>query len=491
MLLNAKQILSIVGGTYLVEPMDACALATGLQWDSREVSLGDVYVAMPGERVDGHSFVDAAIRAGALVVLVMQPVSEQTKHLAREFGAAVIEVANTQSAITDLASAWRTMLSGKVIALTGSSGKTTTKNLIRQVLSARYKVVATKANQNNELGVPKTILNANADTDYLVVEMGMRGLKQIAELSSFVHQDMGLIVNVGESHIELLGGRDNIARAKAEIFEALPTGVGVAFVNEADDYAQFVIDHARLYERGVRVVYFGGVFAEGETPVEPQEHEACARVWAEEAGLDEQGQAHFVLRARGFGFDEQRQTCRLHLRGMHNVSNACAAAAVACVCGMTLDAIAEALELAEPEAGRQEFLHARAGYTVINDAYNANPESMRASLTMFSSLAVAGRRIAVLGDMGELGDYALACHQGIGSFAAGLNLDLLIFVGELSRASYDAAREAGMPEHKLMYAHSISEVFETLDIYLEPSDTVLVKASHFMELNRVVEGLLV
>ena len=119
MLLNAKQILSIVGGTYLVEPMDACALATGLQWDSREVSLGDVYVAMPGERVDGHSFVDAAIRAGALVVLVMQPVSEQTKHLAREFGAAVIEVANTQSAITDLASAWRTMLSGKVRVRTG------------------------------------------------------------------------------------------------------------------------------------------------------------------------------------------------------------------------------------------------------------------------------------------------------------------------------------------------------------------------------------
>ena len=214
MLLNAKQILSIVGGTYLVEPMDACALATGLQWDSREVSLGDVYVAMPGERVDGHSFVDAAIRAGALVVLVMQPVSEQTKHLAREFGAAVIEVANTQSAITDLASAWRTMLSGKVIALTGSSGKTTTKNLIRQVLSARYKVVATKANQNNELGVPKTILNANADTDYLVVEMGMRGLKQIAELSSFVHKTWGLLLMWAKVTLSCLVGATTLPARK-------------------------------------------------------------------------------------------------------------------------------------------------------------------------------------------------------------------------------------------------------------------------------------
>lgn len=490
MLLNSKQIIESTGGSYLVEPMDASELACGLTWDSREVEPGFVYVALPGARVDGHSFVDDSIVAGARIVLVMQPISQKTAALAKEFGAAVIEVANTTSAITDIARVWRKHLNAKVIALTGSSGKTTTKNLIANVLAAKYKVVATKANQNNELGVPKTLINANPDTEYVVVEIGMRGMHQIESLSNFVCQDMGLIVNVGESHIELLGGRENIARAKAEILEALPAGTGCAFINEADDYAEFVSELAQLEERNIERIYFGSVLDGSNGPENKSFAQNCKHVWAQDVCLDEQGQPEFLLCASGFEQQSGQVKCHLNLRGIHNASNATAAAAVGLKCNMTLDEIAKALCSAQPESGRQEFLHARGGFTVINDAYNANPESMRASLLMFDALKVHGRRVAVLGDMGELGDYALPCHQGIGRFAAALHLDLLICVGKLANAYFEAARDAGMPEDKLMYVQTTSEVLGILDTYLEPNDAVLVKASHFMKLDRVVEGLL-
>ena len=185
MLLNAKQIAQITGATCIVKPLGSKELARALTWDSREVAADDLYVALPGQRVDGHDFVDAAFRAGASLALVMKTPSAQTRALATELGTGILEVPDTAAAITQLADAWRAKLSGHVIGLTGSSGKTTTKNLIRDVLSAQFSVVATKANQNNELGVPKTILSAEVDTDYVVVEMGMRGAGQIQSLCSF------------------------------------------------------------------------------------------------------------------------------------------------------------------------------------------------------------------------------------------------------------------------------------------------------------------
>ena len=424
MLLNARQIAQATNATFVVEPLGSREVVNGLVWDSREVGEGNIYVALPGERVDGHDFVDAALRAGAAAALVMQTPAEQTCALARELGAGILQVADTTAAITDLAAAWRTMLSGTVIGLTGSSGKTTTKNLVRDVLSAQYSVVATKANQNNELGVPKTLLNADATTDYVVVEMGMRGLNQIRPLCDFVKPHMGLIVNVGESHIELLGGRENIARAKGELFEALPDNSGVAFVNGSCDYAEFMCEHAQLRSRNVREVRFGLSTAP----------EGGAAVWAEDVHLDQQGRPCFTLCAQGFEQLEcgaGKAQVSLNLRGLHNVSNATAAAAVGLQCGMMLETVASALAAAEPEAGRQQVVQASAGYTVVDDAYNANPESMRASLLTFSAMETPGRHIAVLGDMGELGSYSQACHEGIGALIPALNVEYLICLGEV------------------------------------------------------------
>ena len=496
MRLNAKQIAAYTGGTFAVEPLDPRALLTGITWDSRDVRPGDLYVALPGERADGHDFVAAALSAGALGALVMQPVAEDVRALARELGAAVIDVPDTAGAVTDLAREWRAHLQGRVVALTGSTGKTTTKNLVRDVLASAHSVVATVGNQNNELGVPKTLLSAEPETEAVVVEMGMRGAGQIAELCSFVRPDWGLVVNVGESHIELLGSRENIARAKAELLRELPEGAGLAFVNAADDFAGFVRAEARLDARCVPCVLFDGspdaaarrVAADAADMVRPA-------VWAEQVELDEQGRPRFVLHAVGFGGSDaaaphgEQASCSLNLRGLHNVGNACAAAAVGRAFGMPLAAVAEALAHAEPEAGRQEVLAARGGFTVVNDAYNANPDSMRASLTTFCALEVPGRRVAVLGDMGELGDFARACHAGIGELAGTLPLDRLVCVGELAAHIADAAEAAGMDAARIVRAATVSDVLGEMDTYLEPGDAVLVKASHFMGLERVVEGL--
>lgn len=494
MRLNAKQIAACTGGQFVVEPVDACALLCGLTWDSRDVKPHDIYVALPGERVDGHTYVAAALRSGALAALVMQPLDEPTLVLARELGAAIIEVPDTAGAVTDLAREWRGHLKGRVIALTGSTGKTTTKNLVRDVLASGLTVVATAGNQNNELGVPKTLLNAEADTQAVVVEMGMRGAGQLAELCDFVRPDWGLAVNVGESHIELLGSRDNIACAKAELLCALPEGTGCAFVNADDDYATFVREHARLDARRVKTVLFdGSAQADARRAAAVAAGDASAAVWAEQIQLDEQGRPRFELHATGFAdgtaTDVQVATCSLNLRGLHNVSNACAAAAVGLACGLTLTGIAAALAQAEPEAGRQEVLQARGGFTVVNDAYNANPDSMRASLHTFCALDVPGRHVAVLGDMGELGDYAVACHEGVGQLAATLPLDRLVCVGELATHIADAAEAGGFDAARIVRAATLSEVLGDLDTCLEAGDAVLVKASHFMGLERVVEGL--
>lgn len=482
MRLNSKQIAEFTGATVIVEALDPSHLACGITWDSRDVEEDFVYVALPGERVDGHSFIDEALRKGAHVVLSMQRVSENTQILAQEMGAALLEVSSTFSAITDLARAWRSFIKGEVVALSGSTGKTTTKNILRDVLSTTYRVVATKGNQNNELGVPKTLLDANPETEFVVVEMGMRGAGQLAELCAFVRPDIALITNTGECHIELLGSREAIARAKAEAVEALPNGTGLAVLNYVDDNTLLICETAQTAKRGIQVVYF-----DGSGTFRAQTNEGVPCVWASDITLDEAGCPHFKLHFPG---EPAALECELGLRGLHNVHNACAAAALAHRCGVPFEQIAVGLRSSVPEVGRQEILAGKGDVLVINDAYNANPDSMRASLAMFSTLDVKHKRYAVLGDMGELGDFAQACHEGVGQFAATQKLDMLICVGELSRFIAQGAREAGFPADRIIAVDSRGEALNELEMRLEAGDAVLVKASHSMELERIVRGLL-
>ncbi len=474
MRINTKQIIDWCGASCVVEPLDASHLAISITWDSREVLPDSLYVAFLGERVNGHDFVRDALLAGACIVLVMEPLPDPVLRLAREMGAAVLEVADTHNAVVDLATQWRKRLHARVIALTGSTGKTTTKNLIRDVLATKYNTVATKANQNNELGVPNTILSANPETEYIVVEMGMRGLRQIEALCSYVEPDAALITNVGTSHMELLGSQENIARAKGEIVAALPQATGRAFLNAHDEWSAFIVKETQALERDVSIAYY-----DGSGDADP-----LSIVWATDIVLDGEGRPHFTLHV-----ETEQAPCVLSLRGVHNVENACGAALVGHACGLDLATIIQGLELSLPEVGRQELVQGKNDVTIINDAYNANPDSMRASLALFAAMDVAHKRYAVLGDMGELGDCALACHEGIGTFAATLPLDRLICVGELAASIASAAIAAGYPREQVYITHNRGEALHDLETRLEPGDAVLVKASHFMELERIVRGL--
>ena len=507
MRLSIAEIIEATSGQPAVAPSDTETAATDLVWDSREAGAGCLYAALRGERVDGHAFVAAAIRSGAVCALVAQDPDPDAADAAREAGAAIVKVSDTQQALVDLARFWRGKLGGRVIGLTGSSGKTTTKNLVRDVLSAGFAVTATSGNQNNELGVPKTVLSASADDDAVVVEMGMRGMGQIEQLCGYVRPEWGIIVNVGTSHMELLGSRENIARAKAELLEALPAG-GCAFINGADDYAAFARDHARLRERGVKVVVFDGSpeaagrmdVLKGARLAEADEQGAAVRrgdglVWAEDIVLDGEGRATFKLCAANFppasGAESAAESaeCALSLRGLHNVGNACAAAAVGRAMGMPLSAIVAALGAAQPESGRAQVLRTAAGVTVVDDSYNANPDSMRASLSTFAALGVEGRKIAILGDMGELGPISEEGHARVGADAAAAGVDLLVCVGPLSRGFARAAQEAGLAADRIVCVDDAAAALAYARPLVDRGDAVLVKASHSVGLERVVEGL--
>lgn len=473
---SISKLASVLEAQVLVSAADGERVAGGITWDSREVVPGSLYVALPGEKVDGHTFIPAAFEAGAVAALAMSQPSEEAVAAAKKAGGAILLVESTFDAFPKLARAWRACLKGQVVALTGSMGKTTTKNLTRDVLSTALSGSATKANQNNELGVPRTVLDASAENDFTVVEMGMRGLGQISGLVDFVRPTVSVITNVAECHLELLGSMENIARAKAEVLETLQAG-NVAVLNAADAFTPKIREWQKLEERGIEVLLFDGSGNAAEN--------SDATAFATDIQLDSEGCPSFVLHLPSGSFP-----CSLALRGAHNVNNACAAAAVAWRLGVPAQSIVSGLAASQAESGRQEVLRSKAGITVVNDAYNANPDSMCASLSVLCAMDVPGKRYAVLGDMGELGAYTEEGHRKVGAFVAASKVDELICVGELSRTIASAARAAGFPSANILQAESREEALAYLTEHAASGDAVLVKASHSMELDRIAKGLL-
>lgn len=480
MRLTAQEIAACTKGEVVLSPKADEVVCLGMTWDSRNVSQGDLYVALLGERVDGHTFVASAFEHGASAALVQFDPSDDQIEAARIKGAAIIKVASTFDALPLIAEEWRNRISACVIALTGSSGKTTTKGLVRQVLEAFGKTIATEGNQNNELGVPATVLRIQEDTEYAVIEMGMRGLGQLEALCNFVHPDMALVTNVGTSHMELLGSRENIARAKAEPFASLQDG-GCAFINSSDDYVLELRKFGDTTRKGVEEVFFDG---SGKN-LEEYPQEIRPVVFVRGIEVSESGCPSFTL-----CLPEESAHCDLQICGLHNVHNAVAAAAIGWKLGMSASQIAFALQGAQSKAGRQQIHRTENDVIVIDDTYNANPDSMRASLSMFSSMKVRGCRIAVLGDMGELGSYASKGHNEIGHFVAETGIDRLYCIGELSKQIASAAIASGMKEDVVCHTHNAMDVLPRLLDELQPGDAVLVKASRSMALERIVEGLI-
>ncbi|MFJ4693484.1 UDP-N-acetylmuramoyl-tripeptide--D-alanyl-D-alanine ligase [Streptomyces sp. NPDC088766] len=462
--LSLAEIAAVVGGQTYDIP-DPSAQVTGpVVRDSREVEPGSLFVAFVGERADGHDYARAVVEAGAAAVLASRPV-----------GVPAIVVDDVQAALGALARHVVRKLGTTLVALTGSAGKTSTKDLIAQVLRRKAPTVFTPGSLNNEIGLPLTALSATEETRFLVLEMGARGIGHIRYLTGLTPPRIGLVLNVGTAHIGEFGGREQIAQAKGELVESLPpaSGGGVAVLNADDPLVRAMASRTKA-----KVVLFG------------ESDEADVR--AENVRLTDTGQPAFRLHTPSGACDV---TMRLY--GEHHVSNALAAAAVAHELGMSAEEIATALSEADSlSRWRMEVTERPDGVTIVNDAYNANPESMRAALRALAAMGKAsqaegGRTWAVLGKMAELGDEALAEHDAVGRLAVRLNVGKLVAVGgrEAAWLQLGAYNEGSWGEESVHVSDAQAAV-DLLRSELRPGDVVLVKASRSVGLESVAQALL-
>ncbi len=437
--MTVSTVTDLVSGT--LDRVDPEVVISGeVVIDSREAAEGGLFVAIPGDRVDGHDFSEAAIRNGAVAVLAQHPVD-----------APAILVDDTVKAMGMLSKA---VLAGAarrvtVVGLTGSAGKTSTKDLLAQVLENFGPTISPVGSFNNEIGLPLTALRITPETRFLVLEMGARGKGHISYLASLTPPQVGLVLNIGTAHMGEFGGREQTAQAKGELVEALPSAAegGLAVLN-ADD--PLVLPMAG--RTSARVLTFG--LATG------------ADVRAEDVRNDG-GRASFTL-----AIDGRCGPVNLDLVGSHHVSNALAAAAVAHGLGMGVPEIAVALSRARRRSpGRMEFLERPDGVTVINDAYNANPDSVRAAFDAVDAFAGDRRRVLVLGEMAELGETSLEEHERIGVEAARRGMGLIVGFG----CGPAEAVLTGAGRGRLV--RSIPEALDVLGAELRPGDVVLIKAS--------------
>jgi UDP-N-acetylmuramoyl-tripeptide--D-alanyl-D-alanine ligase len=460
--LTAGEIASAVDGR--LSGLDAATVVTDVCVDSRSVPAGALFVAIRGERVDGHDFAAEVVAAGAVAVLASRPLDGAD-------GTALpcIVVDDPVAALGRLAAdVRRTRLHCSVVAITGSSGKTGTKDLVAAVLSSMGPTVSAAGSFNTEVGLPLTILASDERTEYLVLEMGMRGEGHISYLVDIARPDVGVVINVGSAHLGMLGSREAIARAKGELVRGLAPDA-VAVLNADDPLVRDMSGTTPAH-----VVMFG------ESP--------DSDVRATDIRIDDMARPSFTLTdART---DEARPVS-LQFSGEHYVPNALAAAAVALSLGGSVEQVADALRSAEPASRwRMEVSVAPGGFTVVNDAYNANPESMRAALKTLAAMAAGRRTWAVLGEMRELGDDTVAEHDAIGRLAVRLDISRLVCVGEGTRVMHLGASNEGSWGEESVHVPDIDAAIALLAEQVRPDDVVLVKASRSIGLERVAEALL-
>ncbi|GAA1843706.1 UDP-N-acetylmuramoyl-tripeptide--D-alanyl-D-alanine ligase [Actinomadura bangladeshensis] len=447
-------IAEITGGTAQGPP--DVVVSGPVVIDSRAVEPGALFAAFKGERADGHDFAAGALAAGAAAVLSQRAV-----------GGPCVVVPDVAEALGRLARGLLERLpDATVFAVTGSAGKTSTKDLIAHLVSRAGPTVHPPGSFNNEIGLPLTVLRADAATRHLVLEMGARGIGHIAYLTGIARPDVGVVLNVGTAHVGEFGSRENIARAKGEIVEAVPPG-GTAVLNADDPLVAAMASRTR-----------GEVVTFGRGP--------DAVVRAVDETLDEQGRGRFTLVT-----PEGSAPVALRLHGAHAVPNALAAAAAARAAGLPVEAVAAALATAVPESRwRMEVTERADGVTVVNDAYNANPDSVRAALDVLVHMARGRRAYAVLGEMAELGDSAVAEHAKIGQHVARSGIAGLIVVGANAAAMAEGAGQVASWTGECVQVDDVGAAVAALSERLRPRDVVLVKGSRVAGLERAAEALL-
>jgi UDP-N-acetylmuramoyl-tripeptide--D-alanyl-D-alanine ligase len=443
-------------GAQLAQVPDAAMLVTGpVVIDSREVVPGSLFAALPGTRTDGHEFAAAALAAGAVAVLAARPV-----------GGPAIVVPDVQAALGKLA---RNVIDRSpgvtVVGITGSAGKTTTKDLAAQLIEKLGPTVAPRESFNNEIGHPLTVLKITGQTRYLVSELAARGLGHITQLCAIAPPRLGAVLCVGHAHAGEFGSLEQIAAAKGELPAALPAD-GVAILNADDERVAAMAARTRA-----RVVFFG--------------RSATAAVRAEQVRTDDLARPSFRLVTPAGAAPVQ-----LQLYGEHHVHNALAAAAIATELGMPVADIAAGLSAAVARSRwRMEVTRLPDGVTVINDAYNANPDTVRAALAALGTMAREGRGFAVLGHMTELGDDADRLHEEIGAAAAAAGLDGLIVVGEAAAPILTGTKALPGWQGELVHVPDAAAAVRAARDRLRNGDVVLVKASHSIGLERVALAL--
>ena len=452
------EIAALVGGR--IDPSAEHVVVTGDAFlDSRSPVAGGLFVAVPGEHVDGTDFAEPAVAGGAAGVLSARDVAVPAVVVDDVVAALGVLARHVVGRLPELT----------VVGLTGSQGKTSTKDMLAEILGADAPTVAPRESLNNEIGLPLTALRVAADTRYLVAEMGARGMGHIAYLADIVKPSVGLVLNVGVAHIGEFGSQDGIAAAKGELVEGLPA-TGLAVLN-ADD--------PRVLAMAARTA--APVLTFGTTEQ--------ADVRLSRVDLDDVG--HTVLR---ISWHDHTADLTLRYVGAHHAANAAAAVAVAVGLGIEFDAATAALREASPlSKWRMEVTQSPDGYVVINDAYNANPDSVRAALDALVDIARRrgdGRTVAVLGEMLELGDTSRDEHESAGRYAVELGLDRILAVGEGARPLYKAASLEGPPIGTTGFASDADEALRLLRGELLPGDVVLVKASRATGLEDLAASLL-
>jgi len=461
--MRLAEVAGALRGLTVACSLDGVALrvVTGVSTDSRLIEPGDLYIALHGERFDGHDYVLDAFQKGAAAAIVDHPVDV---HLADK-SSVVLQTLDTEAALGDVARAWRRKFDIPVVAVTGSVGKTSTKEMLALALSALGPTLKTEKNENNEIGLPKTLLRLTSEHKAAVVEMGMRGKGQIAALAGIAEPTVGIVTIIGESHIELLGSREAIASAKAELFESMPSESSVSVYNKDGDFAVKLAQAARG-----RVITFSG-----KRPVDLSEQ---ADFQLLEARRGREGWTARIKTQDGSALD-----LIVSSPARHDLTNALGAIAAAYGAGVSPDASIMRILEYSPGSMRMETITGRGGLTILSDCYNAAPSSMKSALdTLAESSDKSARKLAFLGDMKELGEYAQSMHAEVVEYALSKGIDELYLVGaDFTSVGKKAARRFDTSEEAAHFAKT--------GLALSEGDTVLVKGSRGMTMERVVEAL--
>lgn len=439
-----------------------------LSLDSRSLQQGDLFVAVEGDRFDGHEFVGKALSQGAAGAIVRDSFDVSQQAMPRRVTRTkpfVFGVRDPIVAYQQLAAHHRTRFQIPVVAVTGSNGKTTTKDMVASVLAQRWAILKTEGNLNNRLGVPQTLFRLADRHEGAVIEMGVDHLGQTTRLCEIARPTIGVVTNIGPDHLEFFGSLEGSAYAKAELLDLLPPD-GTVVLNADDAYYEYLAARAQC-----RVVSFG--------------LSQKADVRADEIKIDGRNGTSFRLQLPG---KRRHTTVRIRVQGEHNVTNALAAAAVGMVLGLSGSVIAEGLSKFRPAAMRSQVLVSR-GVKIIVDCYNANPASMQAAVQLLAQAGVGRTTIAVLGDMLELGPDAVRMHEEVGACVAQHGIDRLVACGTLARSLAEGALRAGMEPGRVQMMADASEAATAVGALIKPGDVVLVKASRGMKLELVVDAL--